>query len=156
MKLRFSINLWSTIGVMLALIFSAVAEPPAAFASPQIVVSPGSLAVTNALGGATNVTLTISNALTAASNLTFGIFASETGRSTFSWIVSNIELQPADHDFTKAAPGKEFAADHLLVRFASGMQGAQRMQTLTALGDAQIQQEYNIVPGLAGSSCRRD
>ncbi|MCX6924894.1 MAG: S8 family peptidase, partial [Verrucomicrobia bacterium] len=120
------------------------------FTSPQVVVAPLSMAVTNVLGGSTNLLLTVSNALAADANLTFTITSSaaETGRSFLSLAVAGVGLPPADRDFTQAAPDKEYAADHLLVRFAAGVQGLQRAQTLSALGGAQITREYKIVPGL--------
>ena len=118
------------------------------FTSPQVVVSPLSMAVTNVLGRSTNILLTVSNALTADGNLAFTISSAETGRSILSLATAGVGLPPADRDFTKAAPDKEFTADHLLVRFAAGVKGLQRSQMLNTLGGAQIMREYKIVPGL--------
>jgi len=119
MKSRFAINRLFPVGLILAIGSAITAMPPSVFAGPQIVVSPGSLAVTNVLGGFNNVTLTVSNASMADASLTFSIFACETGRSNLIQVISSAELPLAQHDFTKAAADKAFATNHLLVRFDS-------------------------------------
>ncbi len=120
------------------------------FTSPQIVVAPGSMHVTNAVGRSTNLTLTVSNALTADGSLTFNIQAQETGRSIQSIAAiaaTGVGLPPAGHDFTRLAASKEYTPGRLLVRFTPGVQAVQRAQMVNALG-GQITREYRIVPGL--------
>ena len=118
------------------------------FTSPIITVAPASLSVTNAEGRSTNVSLVVSNALVADGTLTFRISAQETGRSIQSLATGGVGTPPPGRDFTALAPNKEYKAGRLLVRFAAGVQAAQRGQMLNALGGAQIIREYKVVPGL--------
>ncbi len=48
----------------------------------------------------------------------------------------------------RLSPGQDFVPNHLLVRFASGVESAQRTNILNALGGARITREYELVPGL--------
>ena len=118
------------------------------FTSPIIAVAPASMSVTNAEGRSTNVTLVVSNKLTADASLTFNLIAQETGRSIQSIATAGVGLPPAGRDFTEVAPNKEYQAGRLLVRFAAGVQAAQRVPMMNALGGAQIVREYKVVPGL--------
>ncbi len=118
------------------------------FTSPEILVAPGSIAVTNPFGGRTLTTLMVSNAVSADANLTFRVSARETGRSTLALAASGVGLPPSGRDFTQAVPDTEYPVDRLLVRFAEGVVGSQRAQLLSALGGAQIAREYRLVPGL--------
>lgn len=81
-------------------------------------------------------------------SLTFHSAAGATGGSILSAAAAGVGLPPAGHDFTRVAPGQVFVPNHLLVRFASGVESAQRTQILSALGGAQIAREYELVPGL--------
>ena len=119
------------------------------FTSPQMVVTPGSMSVTNVQGGQTNLGMNVSNANGADGNLTFHITTRETGRSNLAYAAAaGVGLPPAGRDFTKLAPNQEFAPERLLVRFAAGTQAGARAQIMQALGGAQILREYKTVPGL--------
>ena len=80
--------------------------------------------------------------------LVFHAAAGQSGRSILSAAAAGVGLPPADHDFTRLSPGQDFIPNHLLVRFASGIESARRAQILNTLGGAQITREYQLVPGL--------
>lgn len=74
--------------------------------------------------------------------------AGQADYSRLSVAAAGVGLPPAGHDFTQIAAGQDFVPDHLLVRFASGVESAQRSQILANLGGSQIAREYEMVPGL--------
>lgn len=74
--------------------------------------------------------------------------AGQADYSRLSVAAAGVGLPPAGHDFTQIAAGQDFVPDHLLVRFASGVESAQRSQILANLGGSQIAREYAMVPGL--------
>ena len=80
--------------------------------------------------------------------LALPVAAGQTDRSILSVAAAGVGLPPAGHDFTQVASSQEFIPDHLLVRFAAGVESAQRAQILNSLGGAQIAREYELVPGL--------
>ena len=118
------------------------------FTSPSIAVSPGSMNVTNGLGGTTDRWLTVSNLPAADGNLTFNVAAVETSRTNFIAALGVDKAALAARDFTQIARGKEFTPNRVLVRFDLGIQNAQRAQVLAALGGAKIAREFQLVPGL--------
>ena len=117
------------------------------FTSPQISVAPASMAVTNPMGGSTNLLLTVSNSLLADGTLTFTLHARETGRPTLAVAAGGVGLPPANRDFSKIQPYPH-APDRVLTRFANNVTPARRTQIVAALGGAQITREYKLVPGL--------
>ncbi len=80
--------------------------------------------------------------------LSFHAAAGAAGRSILATAAAGVGQPPAGHDFTRVAPGQVFVPNHLLVRFASGVESAQRTQILNTLGGAAIAREYELVPGL--------
>src|SRR5512142_1235590 len=80
--------------------------------------------------------------------LAFHVAAGQTDRSILRVAAAGVGLPPANHDFTRLAPGQDFNCTNLLVRFAPGVESAQRTQILNTLGGAQIAREYELVPNL--------
>jgi len=120
------------------------------FTAPQIVVSPGAFVVTNAFGTRCTRSLNIANDASADGNLNVSLSTRETGRSPLT-IAANFARDlrpPAGHNFTKLAPGAKFKDGRLLVRFAPGVNGAQRAALLQAAGGGVVKREYKLVPGL--------
>ncbi|HOX58359.1 MAG TPA: S8 family serine peptidase [Candidatus Paceibacterota bacterium] len=74
--------------------------------------------------------------------------AGQVNHSILKVAAAGVGLPPAGRDFTQLAPGQDFTPNQLLVRFASGVESAQRAQILSTLGGAQIVREYGLVPNL--------
>jgi Zn-dependent metalloprotease/subtilisin family serine protease len=117
------------------------------FTSPGLVVSPLAIAVTNVLGGTTNVGMIVSNSAAADGQLTFRIATRETGRSLLELAATGVGLPPANHDFTQIGAA-DYEPEQLLVRFANDVAAPQRAQLLNSMGGAEVVSEFKLVPGL--------
>jgi Zn-dependent metalloprotease/subtilisin family serine protease len=115
------------------------------FTSPELTLTPPTLAVTNLPGGSTERILALGNAEGTDGALSFQLLAREIGRSVTE---PGAGSPPAARDFTKVAPGAAFRPGRVLVRFAAGQTAAARVTLLARMGGAGVAREYTRVPGL--------
>ena len=94
------------------------------FTSPQMVVSPTSMSVTNRIGQSQTNIMTVSNAGTADGNSTFRLSSRNREIPPFRWQARRLSVASnPGHDFTQVEPGREIVPGELLVRFADGVVG---------------------------------